>query len=221
MKLVGLTGGIGSGKSTVAGLLAEHGAVVIDADAIVHELQAKGTPLLAEIARAFGPEILAEDGSLDREALGAIVFRDEAARTRLGQIVHPKVGAEMVRRIEAAREAGHSLVVLDVPLLLEGRKAGRAAVPYHAVVVVWVPTEVQVERTVSRDDCSEEEARRRIAAQMSLDEKRELADHVIDNSGGLEATRARVEELVADLLREDTAAGAVPVERVEREPAEG
>lgn len=203
MQRIGLTGGIGSGKSTVAAMLAAHGAAIVDADGIVHELQAKGTPLLAEIVEAFGSSVLRPDGELDREALGGIVFRDPEARVRLGAIVHPKVGLEMMRRVEAAQEAGRAVCVLDVPLLLEGRKAGRAALPYDAVVVVWVPREVQIARTIERDGCDEAEARRRVEAQMSLDEKRDLADHVIDNSGSLEETA----EQVARLWKEIAGAG--------------
>lgn len=208
MKLVGLTGGIGSGKSSVAALMAAQGAVVIDADAIVHELQRAGTPLLAEIVETFGAGVLRPDGELDRAALGSIVFRDAEARDRLGRLVHPKVGAEMLRRVEAARDAGEAIVVMDVPLLLEGRAAGRggaAGAPYDCVVVVWVPEAVQIERTVARDGCTPAEAERRVQAQMSLDEKRELADHVIDNSGSREETAAQVERLLA-LLRAEAAA---------------
>jgi dephospho-CoA kinase len=199
---IGLTGGIGSGKSTVARLLADLGARVIDADRIVHELQAPGTPLLAEIVRAFGPGILRPDGSLDRPALGAIVFQDPEARTRLNQIVHPRVGEEMARREREAREAGAPLVVLDVPLLLEGRKAGTgtaARLGFDAIVVVWVPEALQIERTMARDGCSREEALRRIHAQMPLDEKRTLADHVIDNAGTPDETARQVRELYAKL----------------------
>jgi len=199
---IGLTGGIGSGKSTVARLLAELGARVIDADRIVHELQAPGAPLLAEIVRAFGPGILRPDGSLDRPALGAIVFQDPEARTRLNQIVHPRVGEEMARREREAREAGAPLVVLDVPLLLEGRKAGTgtaARLGFDAIVVVWVTEAIQIERTMARDGCSREEALRRIHAQMPLGEKRGLADHVIDNSGTPDETARQVRELYAKL----------------------
>ncbi len=202
---IGLTGGIGSGKSTVAKMLAEHGAVVIDADQIVRELQAPGTPALAEIVAAFGPAILCPDGSLDRPALGAIVFQDPEARKRLNAIVHPKVGAEMARREQAAREAGAPLVVLDVPLLLEGRVSGTggaAQLGFDAIVVVWVPEEVQISRTCARDGCEPAEARRRMAAQMPLDRKRELADHVIDNSGALEQTRTQVNQLWRTLTQE-------------------
>ena len=209
MKLVGLTGGIGSGKSTVADLLRELGAVVIDADAIVRELQRRGTPLLARMADAFGPGILREDGELDRQALGDLVFRDAEARARLDRLVHPEVGAEMVRRVEAARGAGAALVVMDVPLLLESRAAGRpgaAQAPYACVIVVWVPEAVQIERTMKRDGCTREEAQRRMSAQMPLDEKRALADHVIDNSGSREETETRVRALYETLTRDRAAA---------------
>lgn len=202
--IIGLSGGIGSGKSTVAALLARLGAVVIDADAIVHELQAAGQPLLRDIAQAFGDDLIREDGSLDREALGKIVFEDEPARARLGKIVHPAVGAEMGRRLAAAREGDAPLIVLDIPLLFEGRKAGSAgaaALGYDATILVWVPRETQIERTVARDTCTREEAERRVSAQMPIDEKRDLADHIIDNSGSRSATEAAVRDLFDELTR--------------------
>ncbi len=202
-RVAGLTGGIGSGKSTVAKLLRELGAVVIDADAIVHELQAPGAPLLAEMAAAFGPGILDASGALDREALGRIVFADPEQRARLGAIVHPKVGAEMARRLAAARAAGVPLVVLDVPLLLEGRAAGRAApAPYDCVIVVWAPEHAQLERQMRRDGRDRDEALRRIRAQLSLDEKRRMADYVIDNSGSTEDTERQVRALYRRLVSE-------------------
>ncbi|MCA9510026.1 MAG: dephospho-CoA kinase [Myxococcota bacterium] len=212
-RIVGLSGGIGSGKSTVSRMLAELGAVVIDADAIVHELQAPGTPLLAEIAAAFGDGVIAPDGSLDRKALGAVVFADAEARATLGRLVHPRVGAEMLRRTQAAREAGAPLVVLDIPLLFEGRAAntGTAArMGYDETVLVWVPVETQVERTMARDACTRAEAQARIAAQMPIDEKKALADHVIDNAGSVEATRAQVEALFAALVATAATAAAPP-----------
>jgi dephospho-CoA kinase len=202
--ILGLSGGIGSGKSTVTRILAELGATTIDADAIVHEQQSAGQPMLDEIAEAFGPTVIADDGSLDREALGAIVFRDEAARARLGSIVHPPVIAEMMRRAKAAVEAGDPLVVLDIPLLFEGRQSGRgsgAIMDFDETVLVWVRPDVQIERTMARDGCSEEEARRRIAAQLPIDDKRALADHIIDNSGSIEETRAQVVALVQKLTQ--------------------
>ncbi len=200
--IAGLTGGIGSGKSTVAGMLEKLGATVVDADAIVHELQAPGEPLLDEIAAEFGPEVIDADGALDREALGAIVFRDPEARQRLNRIVHPKVGAEFARRLQAARDSGVALIVLDIPLLFEARKAGTggaSAMDFDAIVLVWAPRETQIERQIRRDGYARDEAERRVAAQMPLDEKRALADHVVDNSGPREQTERRVQELYAAL----------------------
>jgi len=200
--VIGLTGGIGSGKSTVARMLRELGATVIDADAIVHELQAPGMPMVAELAEAFGPGILTADGSLDRKALGAIAFADEEARARLNQIVHPQVGAEFARRLADAIAAKVELVVLDIPLLFEGRESGRgsaAARNVQTTVVVWVPEAVQIDRQIARDGCSREDALQRVRAQLRLDRKRELADHVIDNSGALADTERRVRALYARL----------------------
>jgi dephospho-CoA kinase len=203
--VIGLTGGIGSGKSTVAALLREFGAVVIDADAIVHELQAPGSPMLRAIAEAFGPEVIDASGALDRKALAARVFSDPAARQRLGAIVHPPTIAEMGRRLAEARARGARVVVLDIPLLLEGRKEGTGsavAFPFDAVVVAWVPEEVAVARASARDGATPDEIRARLRAQLSLDEKRAMADHVIDNSGTPEETRRQVhalyERLAAD-----------------------
>jgi len=203
-RVVGLSGGIGSGKSTVAKILMDLGATIVDADAIVHELQAPGMPMLAQIAEAFGAHVIDDQGALDRKALADVVFRDADARAELGALVHPPVVAEMWRRARAARDAGHPLVVLDIPLLFEGAKAGRGAaaeIPFDATICVWVGPETQLERTVARDGCSPEEARRRIAAQLGIDEKRAMADHVIDNSGDLAATRAQVEALFERLRR--------------------
>ena len=205
-RVVGLTGGIGTGKSTVARLLAGLGACVIDADAIVHELQGPGTRLLARIAEAFGPEMLRPDGSLDRERLGRLVFADPAARKRLNELVHPAVGAEMLRRLAAARAARVPLVVLDIPLLLEGR--ARSAEPGRAqtasdlvseVIVVYAREAQQIERQLARDGATPEHARERVAAQLPIEVKRTLADHVIDNSGSLADTERQVRELYAKL----------------------
>ena len=204
-RIVGLTGGIGSGKSTVAKMLAELGAVVIDADAVVHELQAKGMPMLAQLREAFGDGILLPDGALDRKALGERVFSDEAARERLNDIVHPEVAREMGRRLKDALEREVPLVVLDIPLLYEGRaRRGAAKRPSagdlaQAVIVVWAPREQQIERQLSRDGATREHAEARLAAQLPIDEKRDLADHVIDNSGSIEETRRQVEALFQEL----------------------
>jgi dephospho-CoA kinase len=197
-RIIGLSGGIGSGKSTVSRALAALGAVVIDADAIVHELQSAGAPMLAEIAAAFGPGVLDAQGRLDRAALGAIVFRDAEARRRLGAIVHPPVGAEIARRLARARSEGARVVVLDIPLLFEGRKAGTgsgAALQFDATVLVWAPEDAQIDRQIARDGCSREEALRRVRAQLPLHEKRAMADFVIDNSGTPEETERQVRAL--------------------------
>jgi dephospho-CoA kinase len=202
-KLIGLSGGIGSGKSTVARMFEALGATVIDADAIVHELQAPGAPLLEEIAEAFGAHVITDEGSLDRDAVGDIVFRDETARKRLNDLVHPKVGAEFARRVEAARSARAPLLVLDIPLLFEGRRAGTgtsAAMSFDATVLVFTDEETQIARQMQRDGCSREEAVRRVRAQMPLLEKRELADHVIENEGDLVETERQVRALFERLL---------------------
>jgi dephospho-CoA kinase len=202
--MVGLSGGIGSGKSSVARLLAALGARVIDADAIVHELQAPGSPMLAEIAAAFGPGVIGPDGALERAALGAIVFRDAAARARLGAIVHPGVGAEIARRVARARSDGVELLVLDIPLLFEGRKAGTgsaARLEFDATVVVWAPEELQIARQMARDGCTRELALERVRAQLPLHEKKALADFVIDNSGTPEETERQVNALWETLKR--------------------
>ncbi len=201
-KVVGLTGGIGSGKTTVSQMLEKLGALVIDADAIVHELQAPNSPALEEIAAAFGAGLIGSDGGLDREALGAIVFRDSEARQRLNAIMHPKVGAEVARRLAAARDSGVPLVVLDIPLLFEGRRKGRGGaslLDFDSTVVVWVPEEVQVERQLQREDYGREEALRRIRSQLPLEEKKGMADFVIDNSGSLEETEQRVRDIYTRL----------------------
>ena len=200
---IGLSGGIGTGKSTVARMFAALGATVIDADAIVHELQAPGTPLLAEIAAAFGLGVLDASGALDRAALGAIVFRDADARRKLELLVHPKVGAEFARRVAAARASGARALVLDIPLLFEGRKrgsGGASAMQFDATVLVYAPEPAQIARQVSRDRCDEGEATRRVRAQMPIEEKKALADYVIDNSGPLEETERQVREVLTRIL---------------------
>jgi dephospho-CoA kinase len=200
---LGLTGGIGSGKSTVSRLFRELGARIIDADAIVHELQAPGAPMLDEIAKAFGAHVIDADGALDRAAVGDIVFRDPDARKQLGLIVHGPVGLEMLRQVTQARESRVPLVIADIPLLLEGARAGRDTakiLQLDAVAVVWVPESAQIERTVARDGCTVDEAQRRVDSQLPIDEKKQLADYVIDNSGTPEETAAQTERLYHQLI---------------------
>ena len=200
--VVGLSGGIGSGKSTVGKMLEKLGATLIDADTIVHEVQSAGSPVLQEIAAEFGPGVIDETGALDREALGDIIFRDSEARAKLGRIVHPPVIAEMVRRLYIAKEADTELVILDIPLLFEGAKTGKGAasvLQFDATVAVWTTEDLQVERQIERNGYDREEALRRVRAQLPLDEKREMADYVIDNSDSLEDTERQVRELVETL----------------------
>jgi dephospho-CoA kinase len=192
MLLVALTGGIGSGKSAVARRLADRGAVIIDADAIVRELQQAGSPLLDRLAERFGSAIIRDDGELDRPALAAVAFHDDEALADLNKIVHPEVRAEIARR--AAAEAGTDhIVVVDLPLL-EVAPRGRA-VEFAAVIVVDTPVDVAVERLVTQRGLTEADARARIAKQISREERLAKADYVIDNAGDLTALDAQVDEL--------------------------
>ena len=191
MILVGLTGGIGSGKSTVSALLAERGAVILDADAVARELQRAGQPVLGAMIERFGDEMLTEDGELDRPRLAALVFADPAALADLNALVHPAVGVELVRRIEAARGTD-AVVVLDSPLLAEHPRDGMSA-----TIVVDVPIETAVERLVHQRGMTEADARARIARQISREQRLATADRVIDNSGDRPALEAQVDELWA------------------------
>jgi dephospho-CoA kinase len=187
--LVGLTGGIGAGKSTVSSLLAARGAVIIDADAITRRLQQPGQPVLAAMVEHFGSGILRADGTLDRAAVANLVFNDPEAKRELEAIVHPAVGAEMLRLLEAERETDH-IVVYDVPLLVESGRTG-----FGAVIVVDVDPGVAVHRLVEQRDMPEADARARIAHQASRDDRVAVADRVIDNSG----SRDYLERQVGDV----------------------
>ena len=188
MRLIGLTGGIGTGKSTVARMLVARGAALVDADLLAREVVEAGTPALAEIAAEFGPAVLHADGSLDREAMGALVFADEERRLRLNAITHPRVAELMQQRVAAALASDAPLVVVDVPLLFEGGRQGM----FEGVMLVWTPAAVQLARLVERDGWPFDEARQRVAAQMPIDDKRALATWVIDNSGSPAQTEAQV-----------------------------
>jgi dephospho-CoA kinase len=192
---VGLTGGIGSGKSEVSSLLREHGALIIDADRIAREVVEPGTPGLAAVAAEFGDQVLLPDGTLDRERVGSIVFADRERLAALNAIVHPLVGARMQELMDAAAE--DAVVVHDVPLLAEnGLAAG-----YDVVVVVDAPVETQLDRLVARRGMTEEDARARIANQATREDRRAIAGHVIDNSGSLDDLKAQVDALWEDLSR--------------------
>jgi dephospho-CoA kinase len=191
---VGLTGGVASGKSTVAAVLAELGAVVVDSDVLAREVVAPGTPGLAAVVEAFGEGVLAADGTLDRAALGAVVFADEAKRRRLEGILHPLIRARSAEIAGAVPDG--TLVVHDIPLLVESGQAAR----FDAVLVVDVPVETQVERMVRERGWSREDAEARVRAQASRDERRAVATYVIDNTGTRDDLRERVTEVVDRLV---------------------
>jgi dephospho-CoA kinase len=188
MTTIGLTGGVGSGKSTVAQLLAAHGALVVDADAIAREVVAPGTPGLAAIVERFGAAMLQPNGSLDRAALAAVVFTDEPSRAALNAITHPRIAARTAE-ILATADPGQ-VVVHDVPLLVENNLAGA----YDLVVVVEAPQHIRLARLESRG-MSEAEARRRMASQATDDQRREVADVVLSNAGDLSSLQGQVEHL--------------------------
>jgi dephospho-CoA kinase len=190
---VGLTGGVASGKSTVSAMLAELGAVVIDADLLAREVVARGTPGLTAVVAEFGDEVLTPDGDLDRPAMGRLVFGDEDARRKLEAIVHPLVFERIVDLEEHAAET--DVVVHDIPLLAEGGRAGS----FDAVVVVDTPRELQLERMVRDRGWTREDAEARIAAQATRDERLAIATHVIENAGTREDLRTRVAEVYAEL----------------------
>lgn len=191
---VGLTGGIASGKSTVSAILAELGAVVIDADVLAREVVARGTPGLQAVVAEFGSDLLTSEGDLDRPAMGALVFADAGARKRLEEIIHPLVhrrGAQL--EAEASVDA---VVVHDIPLLAEGGRAGS----FDAVIVVDVPPEIQVSRMVADRGWTREEAESRIAAQAARADRLAIATYVIDNTGTLAELRQQVAQVYASLV---------------------
>lgn len=194
---IGLTGGIGSGKSAVTRLLAQHGAVILDADVIAREVVEPGTPGLQRIVEEFGEQVLRPDGTLDRPSLGARVFADPAALSTLNAIVHPLIGERTAELLEQAREAGAQVVVHDVPLLVENGLAPM----YDVVVVVAADPETQLDRLTRQRGMSLEEARRRMAAQASLSDRLEVATHVISNDGPMSELAPQVDRLWEELVR--------------------
>jgi dephospho-CoA kinase len=194
---IGLTGGIASGKSTVARILADLGAAVIDADALAREVVKKGSDGLRELVATFGQMVLAADGGLDREALAAVVFRDPEARRKLNAITHPRIGMLSAQRIAEAQATAAPYVVYEAALLVEtGAHKGMAA-----LVVVAADAATQARRTVARDGMSQEAAQARIAAQLPLSDKIAVADYVIHNDGQLDALRAATLEVHEQIMR--------------------
>ena len=188
MLVVGLTGGIGSGKSTVSALLAAKGAVVVDADAVTREVQQPGTPVFRAMVERFGPGIVAGDGTLDRAAVADIVFADPEALADLTGIVHPAVGAGIAEKMASLAETD-AIVVLDVPLMVESKRG----YPVAGLVVVDVDPEVAVRRLVESRGMREDDVRARMARQASRHERRARADRVVDNSGSLEDLERQVD----------------------------
>ena len=187
--IAGLTGGIASGKSTVAAMLAAAGARIVDADRIAHQVVDKGQPAYDDIVRHFGLAILKPDGQIDREALGNIVFNDKEAKQALNDIVHPRVNEVMQQHIhQLAREHPQDPVILDIPLLIES--GWHKSLP--VIILVYVPEAVQQTRLMTRDGLTATDAMARIRAQMPIDAKRAHADYIIDNTGSLEATQRQV-----------------------------
>lgn len=189
MILVGLTGGIGSGKSTVSAMLARRGAVIIDADALTHELQRSGTPVFEAIVDRFGTGIVTPEGELDRPALAALVFGDPDELADLNAIVHPAVGAEIMTRMAAEADTDH-VVVLDVPLLVESGRSDMAG-----LVVVDVATDLAIERLAGQRGVSKADARARMSRQASREARLAVADRVVDNNGTREDLERQVEAL--------------------------
>lgn len=200
MRIIGLTGGIAAGKSTVSARWAGHGAVVVDADRLARQAVAPGSPGLAQVAERFGPSVIAADGSLDRPALGAIVFADPEARRALEGITHPEVWRLAQQAFDAAAAADpEAVVVYDVPLLAEA--AGSRPIRFDAVVVVDAPAAQRIERLVEHRGMDHAEAERRVAAQASDAERLALADHVVDATGTLEDTIRSADAVWARIAR--------------------
>jgi dephospho-CoA kinase len=194
MLMVGLTGGIGAGKSTVAAMLTQRGAVTVDADEIAREVVEPGTPTLAKLVERFGPEILRPDGSLDRPALAAAAFVDDVTRKELEAITHPAIGAEFLRRV--AEAPPDAVVVHDVPLLVESKRGFE----YAAVIVVEAPLETRLDRLEARG-VPRDDARRRIGLQATDADRRKVATWVVDNAGDLAHLEHQITDIWAELER--------------------
>ncbi len=197
MIVIGLTGGIASGKTQVTNYLAEMGAPVMDADVVAREVLSVGQPAYHEVVTVFGPEVLKDDGQIDRRWLGRCIFHDKDARERLNRITHPRIQCIIQERVEEWRRAGASAVVVSAPLLLESGM--RCMV--DEVWVVFATPDVQISRLMARDGYSTEEAQARLDAQMALEEKLRHADRVIDNDGSWEETRVQVERMWREVKR--------------------
>jgi len=193
--IIGLTGGIATGKSTVTGMLRERGIPVIDADQIAREVVEPGKPAYEAIVRHFGRDILLPDKTLNRRRLGEIVFSDEAERQKLNAIVHPEVRRVMLMEAKAAEQNGAPVVFMDIPLLFESRLQHMV----DKIAVVYAPPEMQLARMMERDELDEEQAKKRLRAQLPIEQKKQEADFLIDNSRTREETARQVDEMLAAL----------------------
>ncbi len=196
MKVIGLTGGIGTGKSTVARLFKDKGIPVIDLDQLVRDLQKPGKDVYRQIVEVFGKEILQKDGTLNRKELGRIVFKDSQKREKLNRIVHPAVLnklRELIFRYQASQE---KFVVVEVPLLYELKLDNI----FDSVILVYAPKDIQIKRIMERDNLTLEEAIDRINSQLSIEEKKKLADIIIDNSGSFENTKKQFDSIFNQLI---------------------
>jgi dephospho-CoA kinase len=189
MRLIGLTGGIATGKSTVAAMLAHRGALIVDADALAHEVLLPGAPAFEEVVARFGADVLDEAGALDRAALGAVVFADPALRAELERITHPRINALMQERVVEALDSAAPLVVADIPLLFERQRDAA----FEGTMLVYAPAATQLQRLRDRDGLDDLSAQRRLVAQLPIDDKRGRATWVIDNGGNRESTVAQVD----------------------------
>ncbi|WP_126425556.1 dephospho-CoA kinase [Brevibacillus marinus] len=198
--ILGLTGGIACGKSTVSGMLRERGITVIDADQIARQVVEPGMPAYEAIVRHFGTDILLPDRSINRKKLGSIVFSDESERQVLNALVHPEVRKVMREQAEAAERAGEKIVFMDIPLLFESKLQHMV----DKIVVVYVPAEIQLQRLMERDELDLEQATKRLRAQLPIEWKKEQADYLIDNQGTREETEQQVERLLLTLRTELT-----------------
>ncbi|MED1793285.1 dephospho-CoA kinase [Brevibacillus nitrificans] len=196
--ILGLTGGIATGKSTVTGMLRERGIPVIDADQIAREVVEPGKPAYEAIVRHFGREILLEDGQIDRKKLGEVVFSDETERQKLNAIVHPEVRRVMREEAEAAEAGGAEIVFMDIPLLFESKLQHMV----EKIAVVYAPADMQLARMIERDELEEEQAQKRLRAQFPIDQKKSEADFLIDNSASREETVKQVEQMLAVIRAE-------------------
>lgn len=195
MFVLGLTGGIASGKSSISAMLKGMGLPIVDADMIARKVVEKGSPVLERIREEFGEGVLNDDGTLNRKALGHIVFSDSRKLERLNSITHPAIKEEIKRTIKDLSDKGEELCVLDVPLLIESGMKSMA----DSVLLVYVDERTQLYRLMNRDNISEEMALKKISSQMSFEEKKKYADYIIDNSGSLDYTRAQLEKIIATI----------------------